>query len=121
MYNILELNEKELTELKVIAKELGISKSTLLNIEQNHANLTLDTVDLIAGNMGLDPQFLLFQSDPTSLTAAMLVMKFLGPENPYGLDTVQQILNHMQVVVNILSAAQQKDTSPKDINGGASR
>ena len=26
MYNILELNEKELTELKVIAKELGIRK-----------------------------------------------------------------------------------------------
>jgi len=96
------------------AKELGISKSTLLNIEQNHANPTLDTVDLIAENMGLDPQFLLFQSNPTSLTAAMLVMKFLGPQNPYGLDTVQQILKHMQAVVDILSSAQTKDISTEE-------
>ena len=71
------------------AKELGISKSTLLNIEQNHAN-------------------------PTSLTAAMLVMKFLGPQNPYGLDTVQQILKHLQAVVDILSSAQTKDISTEE-------
>jgi len=95
------------------ARELGICKSTLLNIEQNHANPTLDTVELISQNMGIDPQYLLFQSEPASLTAAMLVMKFLGPKNPYSLDVIQQVLNHLQAAIDILSDAQQSDPLDK--------
>ncbi len=96
------------------AAELGISKTTLVKIEQKKANPTLDTVSLIAKNMGCDPSFLLGQKYAGDQFAAILLMSLLKDGNQYTLETLQAALNHMQMALDILLTAQQTSQVQKD-------
>lgn len=96
------------------AKELGVSKSTLLNIEQNHGNPTLDTVALIAANMGVDPRFLLFPDQGPDLSASMLMMDCLGPKWYFSLDTLYQITAHLQAAMDLIVQAQMQASAANE-------
>ena len=87
------------------AEELGISKTTLVKIEQNKANPTLDTVALIAKNMGCDPLSLLGSTGAGNYFTAMLLMNLLEQGNRYSLDTLQQAVEHIQAALELLLAA----------------
>lgn len=89
------------------ASELGISKTTLVKIEQQKANPTLDTVALIAQNMGCDPISLLGNTNTCNYFTAMLLMNLLNQGHQYSLDTLQQAVNHLQAALDLLLAAQQ--------------
>ena len=106
---ILSMNIKpgdKIQEAK-LASELGISKTTLVKIEQQKANPTLDTVALIAQNMGCDPISLLGNTNTCNYFTAMLLMNLLNQGHQYSLDTLQQAVNHLQAALDLLLAAQQ--------------
>ena len=84
------------------ASELGISKTTLIKIEQRKANPTLDTVALIAKNMGCEPLSLLGNPSACNYFAAILLMNLLEQGNQYSLDTLQQAVNHLQAALDLL-------------------
>ena len=57
------------------AEEIGISKSTLQNIESEKSS-TLDTVDTISENLGIPASVLLSeQSEPDQLNITLLLIK----------------------------------------------
>ncbi|MCI8869027.1 MAG: helix-turn-helix transcriptional regulator [Lawsonibacter sp.] len=56
------------------AKELGIGRTSLLKIERDEANPTLDTVEMVAGNLGIPPLNLLGGTDPAQAVSAQLLM-----------------------------------------------
>ncbi len=88
------------------AEELGISKTTLLKIERQQANPTLDTVALIAENMGCDPVFLLSQKQACDNFTSNLLMSLLVDGNQFSLETLQKALHHFQLALDILLTAQ---------------
>ena len=96
------------------AGELGISKTTLLKIEQRKANPTLDTVALIAKNMGCEPLSLLGNPSACNYFSAILLMNLLEQGNQYSLDTLQQAVKHLQAALDLLLAAQQATNKPTE-------
>lgn len=85
------------------ACNLGVSKTALLNIEQKKANPTLETVEIIAANMGIDPLVLLGQKEPTNMVPSLLLMamqtKSLSNTTLYTLPLAMQ---HMQTALNLM-------------------
>ena len=94
------------------AQELGISKTTLVKIEQQRANPTLDTVELIARNMGIDPRALLGEADTTNYLAALFLMNLIQGGDSFSLDTLQQAVDHLQGALNLLYKAQTGSAAP---------
>lgn len=86
------------------AKELGVSKTALLNIERQQANPTLETVDIIAKNMGADPLTLLGDSGASRLVTSLFLMNFLEDGHRFSLDTLQQAAEHLQAALDLLCA-----------------
>ena len=97
------------------ASELGISKTTLIKIEQRKANPTLDTVALIAKNMGCEPLSLLGNPSACNYFAAILLMNLLEQGNQYSLDTLQQAVNHLQAALDILLHPQRSSETTNQI------
>lgn len=100
------------------ARELGVSKTALLNIERRVANPTLETVEIIARNMGTDPLVLLGYNG-TDIMSSFLIMSLLT-QNHSNLDTLPRALEHIQAAAGLLEAlirelnpteAQQKEKS----------
>ena len=89
------------------AKELGVSKTALLNIERQQANPTLETVDIIAQNMGADPLSLLGDSGASRLVTSIFLMSFLENGKRFSLDTLQQAADHLQAALDLLLDAEQ--------------
>lgn len=96
------------------ASELEISKTTLIKIEQQKANPTLDTVALIAKNMGCDPAALLGNSGDCSYFVASLLMSLLNEGHKYSLDTLQKAVDLLQAALDLLLAAQQASQTTSD-------
>lgn len=100
------------------ARELGVSKTALLNIERRMANPTLETVEIIARNMGTDPLVLLGYNG-TDIMSSFLIMSLLT-QNHSNLDTLPRALEHIQAAAGLLETlirelnpteAQQKEKS----------
>ena len=87
------------------AKELGIGKTSLLKIERQQANPTLETVETVAMHMGQSPLALLGCPDSSQLAMAMLLMECL--ENPHTLNTLIGALDLIQAGFQILAQANQ--------------
>ena len=83
------------------ARELGVSKTALLNIERRAANPTLETVEIIARNMGADPLVLLGYKETTDIMSSFLIMSLLTQHN-LNLDTLPRALEHIQTAANLL-------------------
>ena len=99
------------------ASELGISKTTLVKIEQQKANPTIDTVALIAQNMGCDSISLLGNTNTCNYFTAMLLMNLLNQGHQYSLDTLQQAVNHLQAALDLLLTAQQSTNKTTESSG----
>ena len=84
------------------AKELGVSKTALLNIERQQANPTLETVDIIAKNMGTSPLSLLGDSGASRVVTSLFLMNFLEDGHRFSLDTLQQAAEHLQAALDLL-------------------
>ena len=105
------------------ARELGVSKTALLNIERKHANPTLETVEIIARNMGTDPLVLLGYKQTadiqTDIMSSFLIMSLLTQHN-LNLDTLPRALEHIQTADSLLEmlirelnlTASQQETQP---------
>ncbi len=89
------------------AKELGVSKTALLNIERQQANPTLETVDIIAKNMGADPLSLLGDPGASRFVTSIFLMSFLENGQRFSLDTLQQAVGHLQAALDLLMSADQ--------------
>ena len=71
--------ETEKINLAEFANELGIGYTTLQNILRQKCNLTLDTVDLIAGRLDFPAlQLLADQYPETDLTQGVLLLELVG-------------------------------------------
>lgn len=95
---------------EVCAKKLGIGKTTLLNIEKEKANPTLETVQNIARCMQADPITLLDESHaPYSVmnTISLLLMNCMDDGRTFSLDSLQRALDHVQLAVQILMGTDQ--------------
>lgn len=88
------------------AKELGVSKTALLNIERRQANPTLETVEIIARSMGVEPLSLLGETGPSRLVASLFLMNLLENGQRFSVDTLCQAAEHLQSAIELLSAAQ---------------
>ena len=87
------------------AHTLGVSKTALLNIEQKKANPTLETVEIIARNMGMDPLILLGQKETPDTVSSLLVMAMQTNTNPHRtLNTLPLAVHHMQTALNLMIA-----------------
>lgn len=93
------------------AKELGVSKTALLNIERQQANPTLETVDIIARNMGTDPLSLLGDPGASRLVTSIFLMNLLENGQRFDLNTLQQAVAHLQAALDLLMNA---DLLPPD-------
>lgn len=87
------------------AKELGVSKTALLNIERQQANPTLETVDIIARNMGADPLSLLGDPGASQLLTSIFLMNLLENGSHFSLDTLQRAAYHLTAALQILDEA----------------
>lgn len=97
------------------AKVLGVSKTALLNIERRQANPTLDTVEIIAKSMGVDPLSLLGGTDAPNLMTSMFLMNLLQDGKRFSVDTLLQAADHIQAALLLLAAAQiQNDQKAAD-------
>lgn len=97
------------------AKVLGVSKTALLNIERRQANPTLDTVEIIAKSMGVDPLSLLGGTDAPNLMTSMFLMNLLQDGKRFSVDTLLQAADHIQAALLLLAAAQiQNDQKTAD-------
>lgn len=85
------------------ARELGVSKTALLNIERRVANPTLETVEIIARNMGADPLALLGYRGTADIISSFLIMSLLT-QNHLNLDTLPCALEHIQTAASLLEA-----------------
>lgn len=105
------------------ARELGVSKTALLNIERKLANPTLATVEIIARNMGTNPLVLLGYKETTDIMSSFLIMSLLTQHN-VDLDTLPRALEHIQSAANLLQiliselnmTASQQETQPASGN-----
>ena len=84
------------------ARSLGVSKTALLNIEQKKANPTLETVEIIARNMGTDPLTLLGQKETSDTVSSLLVMAMQTNCKHHTLNTLPLAVHHMQVALNLI-------------------
>lgn len=85
------------------ARELGVSKTALLNIERRVANPTLETVEIIARNMGADPLDLLGYRGTTDIMSSLLIMSVLTQKQDFlNLDTLPRALEHIQAAASLL-------------------
>ena len=57
--NLSQMRREQEKTLEGFAEEIGISRSTLQEIESGRANATLETVGIIAGNLDISPLRLL--------------------------------------------------------------
>ena len=84
------------------AKELGVSKTALLNIERQRANPTLETVDIIARNMGTDPISLLGDSSASRFETALFLASFLQEGHQFSLHTLKAAADHLVAALDVL-------------------
>ncbi len=97
------------------ARELGVSKTALLNIERNNANPTLETVEIIARNMGTDPLSLLGYRDASNFLTGFLLMEVVKHQN-FKLDTLPRAVHHIQMAMDLLTVFMKDagfDTEPE--------
>ena len=84
------------------ARNLGVSKTALLNIEQKRANPTLETVEIIARNMGTDPLILLGKKETSDTVSSLLVMSMQTNHMHHTLNTLPLAVHHMQAALNLM-------------------
>lgn len=73
------LREKEGASLEAFSEKLGISKTSLQNIERGGANPTLETVEQVADALGVSPLVLLAGDyDTEEFRIAWLLLRLLG-------------------------------------------
>lgn len=95
------------------ARELGVSKTALLNIERNQANPTLETVEIIARNMGTDPLTLLGHKETSDTVSSLLIMAMQKNRNTK-LDTLPRALHHMQAAIDLLTVFMKESESDQE-------
>lgn len=96
------------------AKELGVSKTALLNIERQRANPTLETVDIIARNMGANPLSLLGDSNASRFMTALFLSGFLQEGHQFSLHTLQKAAEHLQAALEVLCSDLPEQQSDED-------
>lgn len=89
------------------AKELGIGRTSLLNIENCQANPTLDTVETVAQNIGCDPVSMLGGMDKAEFSTALLLMNCLENGHRFSLETLKSAADLLQEAVRILYEQQE--------------
>ncbi len=91
------------------ARELGIGRTSLLNIENRQANPTLDTVETVAHSIGCDPVSMLGGMDKAEFATALLLMNCLENGHRFSLETLKSAADLLQAAVRILYEEQRDE------------
>ena len=84
------------------SKEIGVGRTSLLKIERDEANPTLDTVETVAKNLGVSPLSLLGSADPVQAVTAQLLMFCLKNGIQFSSLSIQQINTLLMEIIDIV-------------------
>ena len=105
--NVRELRRLKHKTMDEFAVELGIGKSTLQGIEQKKSNSTLETVQTVAGRLGVSPLALLSdEMEPQKQMASANLMGTLELFRHLGKGEKERGLDLFAKLVDLLSGPQ---------------
>ncbi len=105
--NVRELRRLKHKTMDEFAVELGIGKSTLQGIEQKKSNSTLETVQTVAGRLGVSPLALLSdEMEPQKQMASANLMGTLELFRHLGKGEKERGLDLFAELVDLLSGPQ---------------
>ena len=105
--------------LEEFSRELGVGHTTVQNIFRQKSNLTLDTVELIAGNLDMSPIQLLSEHYPQAdLTCSMLLLETLELFQPLPDEKRKQATALFCQLLELLSAGNREKMSSGEPNPG---